>query len=338
MLKPDDVISFSEQIIFGSKQTWGKFWTQRDIDGFYYNEFMNQTFQLALGEARRNRQGHQEPPHPCRWDDTNAQELFITPWGNRGIGLPDIDAQFVGSEGPKGFHWDQGKEFRDLFEGFCLNESYLYNTLLHGTPVPFMRLWATADDNHPLPSSYRIEIYSSPIGELEKQWIKRAYGDFWGWQRPEPPAGANIVVNFLSDGPPRIEILSHPPYASPSVFVQVVKEAIIKHRAELPGTRRHSALTTIREWTVYLLTEKCDFGNKDAIKLWNEMLGDKFGNQRGTRYNLDDDSFEPDPGRELPRSQLVTSSGETQYSGDKADLEKRINFYRRTIPGDNLPM
>jgi len=150
-------------------------------------------------------------------------------------------------------------------------------------------------------------------------------------QRRELPGGANIVVKFLDDGPPRLEILSYPPYASPSVFVQVVKEAVTKHKAKLPGTRKHSGITAIREWTVYLLIEKCDLSNKDAINLWNERLSDKFGSQRGTRYNVDGVSFEPDPDRHLRRGVSVTLSGESQYSGNKVDLKKRLTHYRTTM-------
>ena len=79
MLKLDDIISFSEQIIYGYTQTWGRSWTQREIDGFYYNDYMNHRFQLALGRARKNRQWQQEPPQPCRWTDANAKELLISP-------------------------------------------------------------------------------------------------------------------------------------------------------------------------------------------------------------------------------------------------------------------
>ena len=51
MANADEIIAFAEMIIFGLSEPGGATWTQREIDGFCYNEYLNQPLQLALEES-----------------------------------------------------------------------------------------------------------------------------------------------------------------------------------------------------------------------------------------------------------------------------------------------
>lgn len=82
MTTADDIFEFAETILFGLGTPVGKTWSQREIDGFFYNQFLNRPLHLSLREARRIRMGHEEPPYPCQWNDPNAPSLFLGPCGN----------------------------------------------------------------------------------------------------------------------------------------------------------------------------------------------------------------------------------------------------------------
>ena len=51
MANADGILAFAEIIIFGLSKPGGATWTQREIDGFFYNEYLNQPLQLALEES-----------------------------------------------------------------------------------------------------------------------------------------------------------------------------------------------------------------------------------------------------------------------------------------------
>ena len=75
MLKPDDIISFSNQLLYGFQQPWGKSWTQTEIEGFFYNDYLNTPLQNALKEARTAHLGCEEPPCQYRWDGKHARRV-----------------------------------------------------------------------------------------------------------------------------------------------------------------------------------------------------------------------------------------------------------------------
>ena len=51
MANADKIFAFAEMIVFGLSKLGGATWTQREIDGFFYNEYLNQPLQLALEES-----------------------------------------------------------------------------------------------------------------------------------------------------------------------------------------------------------------------------------------------------------------------------------------------
>jgi len=72
---PDDILSFAEMLIYGTSEPWGQFWTQSEIDGFFYNEFIPylglpfSQVKHILRSIRTRFLGQTEPPNPHRWDD-----------------------------------------------------------------------------------------------------------------------------------------------------------------------------------------------------------------------------------------------------------------------------
>ena len=51
MANADKIFAFAEMIVFELSKPGGATWTQREIDGFFYNESLNQPLQLALEES-----------------------------------------------------------------------------------------------------------------------------------------------------------------------------------------------------------------------------------------------------------------------------------------------
>ena len=338
MANADDIFTFAKMILFGLSEPDGEEWAQREIDGFFYNEFLNPPLQLALKEARRIRMGREDPPYPCRWNETGAQDMFLPPWGNGSLyRREEPEKSYLAVSYPKERHrfdWMPDELIGDtsLLEGFAVHPSYIYNALVHGSPLPFIRVWPRwRSDPNDGPSRFQLDVYALPFGERERTWVKEVYEIFREWMYSDHPfspkapdlrMGANVVANFHSEGPIRLEILSFEPYASPGVFVQFVKEAAREYRSKLPGKKNLSAIPTIREWVVYLLTVDCKFSNRDAINEWNTRLGERLEHT----YTMND----TEAGL---RGQGVGSPGEPQFSGDKADLERRIAHYRSTLTG-----
>ena len=118
----DDVISFSRLILHGSSQNWGGIWTQREIDGFFYNQFLNLPLHSDIRQARRQSLGQENPPYPCDWMSPEAQESMIEPWGNGGS-LNDLDEYFLGGSDPQVAYWYLGGSVDKIHERFCLIES-----------------------------------------------------------------------------------------------------------------------------------------------------------------------------------------------------------------------
>lgn len=331
MLPPDDIISFSKQIIYGLNTSWGKSWAQREIDGLFYNEYLNDPLQLAFKEARLARLGREDPPFPYRWDGPDAQGIFFRPWGSEEKG----DTWYIDVGGLKQMNRSDIRALSEsMLKNFAVNPEYVYSAMVHGTPIPFLRFWPRVDivittEGDVKPPTFQLDIYALPFGTRELTLVKVHYERFcdlaYNLDVGEPKLkdhriGANVEVDLLGEVSARIAVLSHHTYASPGVFAQVVKEAVKEHGSSLPGKARVSTIPTVREWVVYMLSVRCSLSNREAITLWNERLGTRLDYP----YTMD----KPDKGL---RGYSVASPGESHFSGDKAELEQRINFYRSTL-------
>ena len=314
--KAEEVILFAKLILYGSEQTWSGAWTQREIDGFFYNQFLNDALQTAIREARLHSFGQEDAPYPCQWDSESAESEFVQPWG--GIGsLDDLNEYFIGGNERQVALWNVGSAVNEIADRFGLQEKYLICSLVHGSPVPFRRLYAFGDYRSPV--SFRVHIYALPFHSSERNWVESLYEDFRSWVRgfsekhgPELMgmenwrAGANVQIDIKMD-PLHIDVISSPPLVSPRILISLIQEAIALHKTEISGST--STDTVIREWAVYLLSTLCGLKNREAIRHWNKELGDS----RNLAYNMPDE---------------VTNTGEQLFSREKAKLENRIERYQ----------
>ena len=113
-----------------------------------------------------------------------------------------------------------------LLEAFAVDPAYIYDSMVHGSPIPFIRAWPRWHlemKDHQSPP-FRLEVYGLPFGKRERTSVQSVYGIFREYMfresrlRPrleDRNVGANVVAKFRSDGPFRLEIVSNPPYASP---------------------------------------------------------------------------------------------------------------------------
>ena len=126
------------------------------------------------------------------------------------------------------------------------------------------------------------------------------------------------VAQVLKDGVQRLQIRSYVPYADPDELIRIIKRAVDKHKMGVTGTS--SVFGGVRTWCVHLLTEECKLSNRDAIKLWNEELGESCG----YTYTMEDST-------NYQQEFRVTSPGEPQFSKEKKVLEERIDHYQKIL-------
>lgn len=315
--KTEDVISFARLILYGSEQSWGRSWHQREIDGLFYNHFLNPDFQTTIQGARIRSFGQEDAPYPCQWNSESAESEFVQPWGANGS-LDDLDEYFIGGNERQVALWNVGSAVNEISQHFGLQEIYLICSLVHGSPVPFKRLYAFGDYNPPV--SFRVQVYALPFHSGERNWVEWLYEDFRRWASgfaekfgseitglENLQSGANVRAD-MRQNPPHLEVVAHPPFVSPKIFIQLIQEAVARHKSKIVGSA--STGTVIREWTIYLLSTYCGLNNRKAISLWNES----FGEAKDLQYNMANNS--------------VTNTGEQQFSRDKARLENRIEHYR----------
>lgn len=309
----DEILSFSTQLAFAMTLAWGKSWTSREIDGCFYNHLLNPKIKQALNNIRRRHRGKEEPPWPGRFDDPNLpEEVFQAAMG---IGpartiVEELDLTYMA-------------------EQFGVDIRFFKTSYLTGTPVPFCRYAAKAHTDTIGTPIYRLDIFSRNVvntdwekisqnynnwlidlGSEEKQtWLEGIVG------RGEPGRLQDIRGLVINQGVPHIEVLSYPPFASSKLFVVSAKEHFDRERDSLTG--RGTASAAIRAWTAYLLNVLVGLNSRQAILKTNDALSQQFG-----LYTMNDalEGAEDHTGG-------VTSSGESYFSGEKKDLQERINNY-----------
>ncbi len=185
---------------------------------------------------------------------------------------------------------------------------------------------------------FEVVIYDGPVTSDELRTIERLYNDFLKYEyqkldqeeprdtRVDSPEeilvetkgqiGAHVVGKVINEGVARLQIRSYAPYATPNELVNIIKRAM---KANQVGASAN-ALGAIRTWTAYLLTKECNFSNREAIRLWNERLGES-SNYTYAMADLGENQH----------GVSVTSSGEIQFSREKKALTDRIEHYRKTL-------
>ncbi|MFQ6026810.1 MAG: hypothetical protein ACE5Q6_04760 [Dehalococcoidia bacterium] len=341
---PDNVLSFALMILYGCQQSYAKFWTQREIDGFFFNQFLNPELQQELRRQRRMIFGQEASLLPCRWDEPNARSILMPPWGDQRDVLQEHFYR-------RGQNPETGKRIiadpvaESVLRKYGVRRDYFVAALLHDTPVTFQGVFSRPEYgpvtdptfvgmNTEEPTPYfRIGIYGGPLNKMVRDFIMSQYqtvflqkflrdiqkevspAKFELWTQP----GSTVRARFVELGLPCLEILSLPPFASATALLQTAKNAFHEYNSKLPGSK--SVKPAIRVWAAYLLAEKCGLTNIEAIRIWNDQLGD----EHRIPYTLDASSLGM-------RGERVTTSGESHFSGQKSDLIARIDHYREVLP------
>ena len=278
----DEVLAFATFLMGELPKRTGASWARVEIDGFFFNRYLNPKLLSAIELARSNLKEQKtknvgtEPTISDR--ETGVSHPYAT-----------ASALEIGSE--YGVRWD-----------------YVECAIDHNWPVAFKRSQHHLDYETGV---YKVLIYSQ-LKKEDKFLLKKRYEGFLSHLSSASPigllGGANIKSE-MSENPRFLQIQSSWPMASSRVFVQVVNEELKAHGSGLLSGG--SAETTIREWTVYLLADRCSLSNREAIGLWNEKVADRHA------YSMLEESF--------------TSSGEIQFSRDKANLVSRIAHYEEYL-------
>lgn len=210
----EDIFSFARLILFGYGQEWGSGWTQVEVDGFFFNQFLNQPLQDSLREARGILFQTEDPPFPCQWNDVDANKKLIGPWGGNG--------DFVSDPPPPQYYtlttpMPQGsipstprpqdslpafslpgdplrnKAFAagvKIGQEFSVHDHYVLAALFYGTLMPFRRLIITMDWewplgvtqetgqwNHRIPI-FTVIIFAQPVQADGLRFIEKGYEGF----------------------------------------------------------------------------------------------------------------------------------------------------------------
>ena len=167
---PEDILCFAQMIAWGSHQPWGENWRVREIDGFFYLEFVNPDFkrELVLERMKVSPNLEGKPPYPCRWDADENPSEYVLPGRGRSP-RPDENLSLLDrANGLNSVSWTYGVEYE-----------YLEGAFLHGTPVPFTKYMATFQWNErpPLQLVYILVI----SGRLKDSDWARIRGHYAQW-------------------------------------------------------------------------------------------------------------------------------------------------------------
>ena len=308
----DEILIFATQIAFALSQPWGKNWTPREIDGCFYNHYLNPKIQEALRNIRRRHLGQEGPPWPGRFDSQDLPgEVRLASLGHYPLRTVEmLDLEYMA-------------------EQFGVNVLFFQVSYLTGMPIPFCRYAIKIHTDYLAAPIFRLDIFSRRI--LDRDWssIGRAYSrwlEVLASEEHKPRVDSAVArvergllhdlrKQFVKQGVPHLELLAYPPFASPNVFVLTAKEHFEKEKKHLTG--RGTPEVAIRAWTSYLLTKLVGTTNREAIAQINEVIGQQCGT-----YAMNEIL-----GGTGGHSGGATSSGEIQFSNDKTELMERISNY-----------
>lgn len=359
----DNILSFAGMLIFGLQQDWGKLWTQREIDGFFFNQYENDNFQHALVHVRRRFLDQDLPPYPSRWNDLGADAVFSIPIGNGPIMRPELN------------HWVQwdikGSDRHSSIMGgvlgkmaakFCVQQHYMGHAFLHGTPVPFERFqirsayeWPAGVnpkeivrwvDGHPVRKSipitqripyFEVAVYSLPIAPWEIKVAKHYYKDFLETQeltlankdRHDPSMATPEDVLLQTEG----QMGSH-------IIVKLLEDVFphLEIRSYPPFASPDMLTATIND---ALKQHRPRLLGSDSvlptIRVWTVyLLSQKGGLPKRGAIRAAIKLWNDRLGRELGcvynmEEGSVTSSGEIHFSNDRKKLKDRIVRYQAIL-------
>ena len=363
----EDILSFARLILFGQNQEWGADWTQVEVDGFFFNQFLNQPLQDTLREARGILFQTEDPPFPCQWNDVDANKKLIRPWGGNGdfvSGPPPpqyytlthptpqdaIPSTPPPQDSPPDFLLPGDPLMNKAFaagvkigQDFSVHDHYVMAALLYGTPIPFRRLVITKDWEWPLGltqetgkwnqriPTFTVIISAWPIRPAGLTFIEEGYEGF----RTEflEYLEKNDPLEALGQGDTGINIrYPHPPLQDGPLRI-TVRPPFPSADKVIKGVKE--ALKEARKGVKKAIPGSGSV--ETAIRCWAvHLLNTKCGLKNKGGIRLWNSEVGGDIGFPLTMDEgdSTTDSGEIQFSGDRGDLLERIRHYNGAKPTD----
>ena len=336
-LVPDEVLAFAKNILERLAAGFGENWTQREIDGFFFNEYLNPDLKKYVHILRQALLGQEVQPFAARYEMVPASQLLskLPPAYEYPYEYHVRAMVFRGNDSMP----NPEAMVRASSQRFIISSRDLRLAILLGEPIPFqsitLRQGLTQHWPGKSPTSNGETVARVPVCNLNISsnkitpdgwgFIKSNYEDLFlgtivktmldngivessDWK---DQIGANLTADFLTEPFPLIKIRVYPPFASAQELEALTRRALARHQSSLPG--QASALPAIRAWSVYLLNENCGLSNREAISLWNQKLG----RSHQAAYTMD----EREDG---VKGSGVSQPGEADYSKEKRELTKRI--------------
>ncbi len=344
-LTPDDVLFFAGNLLERVASGFGQNWTQREIDGFFFNEFLNPDLKDIIENLRRRLLGREVKPFSARYKMVHANLVGLKPppapdypyrthvrsllfKGNDALPKPELIIDYVSRR-------------------FTILPRDLRLAILSGEPIPFQSIIVSqgiTNSDAQSPRSFDsqdslqqapfccVKIYCNVIAPEGWDFIKSTYEDLFlgttvrflqdqgavdgsGWSEE---IGTNLEAELIHGHVPLLQVRSYPPFASALELENLTRRALGQYRSMLPG--KSAGLQAIRAWAVYLLNEGCGLSNRQAIRLWNENLGA----EHSIVYTMSEMETEL-------QGSSVSQAGEAHFSKDKRALELRIATYRSIL-------
>ena len=360
----EDILSFARLILFGQNQEWGADWTQVEVDGFFFNQFLNQPLQDSLREARGILFQTEDPPFPCQWNDVDANKKLIRPWGGNGdfvsgppppqyytLTTPTPQDTIIPStpppqDAPPAFSLPGDPLMNKAFaagvkigQDFSVHDHYVMAALLYGTPIPFRRLMIIRDWEWPLGltqetgkwnqriPTFTVIISAWPIQPAGLRFIEEGYEGF----RKEflEYLEKNGPLEGLGQGDTGINI-SH----------RLLQGGPLRITVRPPFPSADKVIKEVNEARKEARKDKALPGSSSvetAIRCWAvHLLNTKCGLENREGINLWNSEIGGEIGFPLTMNEgdSTASSGEIQFSGDRGELLERIRHYNGAIPTD----
>jgi hypothetical protein len=157
-ISSDEILSFAKQVAFALSQSWGKNWTSREVDGCFYNHYLNPKLQHALRNIRLRHLGQEGPPLPSRFDSQGLPP---------GVRLSDMEQYKL--------RLVETLELQHMAEEFGVDNTLLHVSYLTGMPVPFCRYAVKIHTDSHFTPIFRLDIFSRRMAESDWRSIQRLY-------------------------------------------------------------------------------------------------------------------------------------------------------------------
>ena len=354
MSNPVDILVFAKTVMYGGTQVWGKHWSQRSIDGIFFNRYLNEDFVQALRETRLRFLGSEAPPFPANWDDDTADQTFPPPWGkNRAVRdklREVIFTEVIPSKGPVRPWITVLPTLDKLADTFSVDRRYVEAAYLHGTPIPFKPYvvgfeteWPPDYDPHKIIGEkgglplrelrvgvdipvFKVTIYSLPFAGPEMDGVVRAYENYLADVVPEIVRSGMSEVAKQTAG--RVGANLTADFISSGVQCLQIKSY---PRFAAPKELSQLVLRALETYGERLPGTKTHRQASNVIRAWCVYLMATKGQLTARKAIQKWDENFPSIAYNADKWNVITTPGETQFSRDRKELEERVSYYETIL-------